>query len=220
MSNKLQTYEPKGAQPVVTRLASIDTIKHNLKIHLDGFEDAKKRMPMHAIAAGLWLLNLKDVLPHGEFMDWCEKNIDVKDRQANKFMQLAGFFLEYSKLQKAETLLLSDGKLSADEKKQRTSIEKMLVEFVGDNSQADLFEKYGRRGGKREITGHRRTMEDIDREHAQVIWHDERLAELEKEGLAKKSWNLLEPERIRRIATVFARIALEMKDELKARKET
>jgi hypothetical protein len=43
----------------------------------------------HAIEAGKLLVKVKQKLPHGEFGGWLEKNLDVTDRQARRYMAAA-----------------------------------------------------------------------------------------------------------------------------------
>jgi hypothetical protein len=43
----------------------------------------------HAIEAGKLLMRVKARLPHGEFGGWLEKNLDVTDRQARRYMAAA-----------------------------------------------------------------------------------------------------------------------------------
>jgi hypothetical protein len=42
-----------------------------------------------AYESGLWLIEIKQTLPHGSFMDFCEKNVEVKKSQINNYMSVA-----------------------------------------------------------------------------------------------------------------------------------
>src|SRR5215471_5792355 len=48
-----------------------------------------KNVVPRAMQAGEWLKEAKDKLDHGQWQDWLEKNCDLKERTAQRYMKLA-----------------------------------------------------------------------------------------------------------------------------------
>jgi hypothetical protein len=48
-----------------------------------------KNVVPRAVQAGEWLKEAKDKLDHGQWQDWLEKNCDLKERTAQRYMKLA-----------------------------------------------------------------------------------------------------------------------------------
>lgn len=213
MSNKMQKLEAIHATNLA-RKPSLEQIKQQLLTEWNVYAQIERDAAMRAVRMGLLLLSVKQTLPAGEFMGWCEANIPIVHRQANRFMKLAEFFLQHAKLPAGVMLLLTSGAQAGSKAKQA---EQLLLDFIGDRSQAELFAQYGVVGGKREITGHRRTMEEIEREQAQVIWGKERLGEIASHGVEKKSWRYLERAELETAFEVFRQTTEAMKAELKIR---
>jgi len=193
---------------------SLSSIKDQINTEYAAYLKIEQEAAMRAVKIGLLLIAQKKQLPHGDFMSWCEQNTSIKDRQINRFMRLADFFLHHAKLPQKDVLLLTDGDGGLEPS---GKIEQLLLDFVGDQSQADLFNKYGVTGGKREVNGKRRTMQAIDREEAQVIWGQERLAEIANHGVEKKTWRWLERAELETAFEVFRQTTEAMKAELKIR---
>lgn len=57
-------------------------------LHRKAEKKAKEALTF-AIEAGKMLLQVKNSLPHGQFMPWVETNLDVSVRQAQRYMRLA-----------------------------------------------------------------------------------------------------------------------------------
>ena len=208
-----RSFDPRACS-ASQKKAFLEQLKAHIGTEFGAYYQMEREAAMRAVKMGLMLKSAKETLFHGEFMPWCEQNIPIKDRQINKFMKLAEFFLQNAKLPAQDVLLLTDGEQGSAEQK---NAQQLLLDFVGDRSQAELFAHYGVTGGKREITGHRRTMEDIDREEAATIWGRERLGEIAAHGVEKKTWRFLERKELELAFEVFRQTTEAMKAELKVR---
>jgi hypothetical protein len=78
------------AEPVLQAGANrLPVIASSINDHLAAAEQATKHGLEHAIAAGLLLLEAKDLVGHGAWITWLEANCRVGVRQAQTFMRLA-----------------------------------------------------------------------------------------------------------------------------------
>jgi Protein of unknown function (DUF3102) len=57
--------------------------------HLEAAETATRRGLEHAIAAGLLLIEAKELVAHGEWIPWLKANCRLSPRQAQVYMRLA-----------------------------------------------------------------------------------------------------------------------------------
>jgi DUF3102 family protein len=60
-----------------------------IKERLAAAESATRRGLEHAIAAGLLLIEAKELVAHGEWLDWLQANCQLSQRQAQTYMRLA-----------------------------------------------------------------------------------------------------------------------------------
>jgi hypothetical protein len=61
----------------------------SIRDHLDAAETATRRGLEHAIAAGLLLLEAKELVEHGYWLGWLQANCRLGPRQAQTYMRLA-----------------------------------------------------------------------------------------------------------------------------------
>jgi hypothetical protein len=80
-ASPLQTSQP-GSNRLPAIAASINE-------HLAAAEAATRRGLEHAIAAGALLIEAKELVAHGEWLDWLQANCRVSQRQAQTYMRLA-----------------------------------------------------------------------------------------------------------------------------------
>lgn len=197
------------------RKAFLEQLKTHIRTEYDAYLKIERDAAMRAVRIGVLLLTTKQTLQHGEFMEWALANTQIKDRQANRFMKLAEYFLQHAKLPAQDVLLLMDGEEGTSKEQQTT--QQLLLDFVGEKSQAELFAFYGVTGGKRDVVGKRRTLEEIERDEAALLWGRERLGEIAAHGVDKKSWRFLERKELEFAFEVFRQTTEEMKKELKVR---
>jgi hypothetical protein len=57
--------------------------------HIDAANAATRRSLEHAIAAGLLLVEAKELVGHGEWLPWLQANCRLSERQARTYMRLA-----------------------------------------------------------------------------------------------------------------------------------
>jgi hypothetical protein len=77
---------PTKAQSASNRLPILAA---SIRDHLGAAEAATSRGLEHAVAAGLLLIEAKELVEHGEWLAWLEANCRVGFRQAQTFMRLA-----------------------------------------------------------------------------------------------------------------------------------
>ncbi len=125
----------------------LDQIKQHITAEFGAYYEMEREAAKRAVRMGLMLKSAKEMLPHGAFMGWCTDNIPIKDRQINKFMKLAEFFLQHAQIPRGEMLLLGDGG-EQEPTKEAQRAEQLLLDFVGDKSQNELFAQYGVGGSR------------------------------------------------------------------------
>jgi hypothetical protein len=67
----------------------LPVLASSINEHLAAAERATRRGLEHAIAAGLLLIEAKELVAHGEWLGWLQANCHVGGRQAQIFMRLA-----------------------------------------------------------------------------------------------------------------------------------
>jgi Protein of unknown function (DUF3102) len=81
-----------SALPLQTSQAGsnrLPIIAIGIKERLAAAESATRRGLEHAIAAGLLLIEAKELVAHGEWLDWLQTNCQLSQRQAQTYMRLA-----------------------------------------------------------------------------------------------------------------------------------
>lgn len=110
-----------------------------------------------AIRVGLWLWQAKEVLKHGEFKPWIEKNVEGKSyRSCAYYMKLAMTFVEKTRVS-GESLhaLVNHNFKNAPKSKDAKAAVDALTGFVGELSLSELLIKHGIKsvGLKAALTG-------------------------------------------------------------------
>jgi hypothetical protein len=67
----------------------LPVIAASINDHLASAEAATRRALEHAIAAGLLLIEAKELVAHGEWLPWLQANCRLSERQARTYMRLA-----------------------------------------------------------------------------------------------------------------------------------
>jgi Protein of unknown function (DUF3102) len=80
-ASPLQTPQP-GSNRLPVLAATISE-------HIDAANAATRRGLEHAIAAGLLLIEAKELVAHGEWLTWLQANCRLSERQARTYMRLA-----------------------------------------------------------------------------------------------------------------------------------
>ena len=126
--------------------ALLQTIANQLKTEFEFYEKLEKDAAFRALRIGLLLLRVKDGLKHGEFEPWMNQNIsEISRRHCFRFMKFARVFIEKKKLGQNEAYLICDAQ---PEFKHQISgkpgkMQQLVFDFIGDKSQAELFDEYG-----------------------------------------------------------------------------
>src|SRR5262245_18668139 len=68
---------------------SLPVLASTIKEHLAAAETATRRGLEHAMAAGLLLIEAKELVEHGEWLTWLQANCQIGQRQAQTYMRLA-----------------------------------------------------------------------------------------------------------------------------------
>jgi Protein of unknown function (DUF3102) len=78
-----------SALPLQTGSNRLPILASTINEHLEAAENATRRGLEHAIAAGALLIEAKELVAHGEWLDWLQANCHVSQRQAQTYMRLA-----------------------------------------------------------------------------------------------------------------------------------
>lgn len=151
----------------------LEQIKQHIISEYGAYYQMERDAALRAVKMGLMLKRAKELLPHSEFMPWCEKNIPIKDRQINRFMKLSEYFLKNARLPENEVLLLTNGTAS----KEASKAEQLLLDFVGDKSQSELFAQYGVGGSK--VAAIQKRLRDMTPEERLVARREQALSEFD-----------------------------------------
>src|SRR5262245_3805324 len=82
----MSVVRPVTPLPESNRLPVLAT---SINDHLAAADAATRRGLEHAIAAGLLLMEAKDLVDHGEWLPWLQANCRLGERQARTYMRLA-----------------------------------------------------------------------------------------------------------------------------------
>lgn len=104
------------------------------------FEVVEKEATMLMLEIGLAVEFAKEQLPHGQLMKWTQDNLTITHRHANRFRQLAQVFIKANNLKEDEAFLLCDPENSKEALGDK--LRQMAFDFLGDRTQAELFEQY------------------------------------------------------------------------------
>lgn len=85
------------ARAIASNWETIDRLR-------DGVVESGNQWLCEVRLQGQRLLQLKDTLPHGQWLPWCEANLGRRARQAREYMRLAGQAGDDSKLAGAANL--------------------------------------------------------------------------------------------------------------------
>jgi len=110
----------------------------------EAYKQIESQAAFHAVRMGLVLERIKRMLPHGQFEDWCDKNITVGKTHRWHFRKLALEFLK--QLPTKENHRFSDWIDSADER--QIEMDEPVKRFVGEKTQLELFDEFGISGPK------------------------------------------------------------------------
>ncbi len=105
------------------------------------FENLEKQATMSMLKIGLMMEHVKSELAHGQFKKWAEGNLNIQYRHAHRFHKLAQVFISAQKIEQGEMLALVNPDNSQQELGER--LRQMAFEFLGDKTQAELFEEHG-----------------------------------------------------------------------------
>ena len=119
----------------------LDMIKDQIRVEWDAYTHSKRESTRREIRLGLLLIIAQARIEHGNFVPWLEANSPVKLRQSYRFIKVAKLFIARAQLPAENVLLLSDGQ--GGTAKQQQHLQQLLLDFVGDRSQAELFAEYG-----------------------------------------------------------------------------
>lgn len=74
---------------IITPDASLNALAGQIKIEHEAALGSARTALKHALRAGELLLEAKALVKHGQWLPWLSANVDVSERQAQKYMQLA-----------------------------------------------------------------------------------------------------------------------------------
>lgn len=74
---------------IVAENASLNALAGQIKIEHEAAIGSARTALKHALRAGELLLEAKALVKHGQWLPWLSANVDVSERQAQKYMQLA-----------------------------------------------------------------------------------------------------------------------------------
>jgi hypothetical protein len=75
--------------PAVNRSNRLPILAASISDHVAAAEAATRRGLEHAIAAGLLLIEARELIAHGEWLEWLRANCPLSPRQAQTYMRLA-----------------------------------------------------------------------------------------------------------------------------------
>lgn len=100
----------------------------------------EKEATVMMLEIGLALEYMKEQLPHGQLIKWIEENLTISRMHAHRFRQLARVFIQANSLKPDEAFLLCNPENS--KKALGEKLRQMAFDFLGDRTQAELFEQY------------------------------------------------------------------------------
>jgi hypothetical protein len=100
----------------------------------------EKEATMLMLEIGLAFEYAKSQLPHGQLIPWIKSNLTISQSHAYRFRDLARVFIKATNLKNDECLLLCDPANSKEALGEK--LRQMAFDFLGDKTQAELFEQY------------------------------------------------------------------------------
>lgn len=113
-----------------------DRFMKDLTEEVAEFNSVGARLAELTLRIGLRLEFVKGQLKHGQFEDWVKANVDISLRHARRCRQLAEAFIGEQKIHQGDALALIDPSKAK-------KLEQLVFGFIGDDTQAELFAKYG-----------------------------------------------------------------------------
>lgn len=152
-----------------TAVAPADADAAALRLDFEQAEMAERDACLRYVRIGLRCLRKKDSLPHGQFLNWLAGAINqVRQRKAQRYMQIAQAFIEEKKLAGEHVAALcGDAATPAAQE-----AEQLLLKFIDGRPMTQLLSDLARPklGGARPGAGRKPNTNEYLREAAEAHW--------------------------------------------------
>jgi hypothetical protein len=199
-------------------------------------QQLKSEASFRGLRAGCALVSIKLLLPHGEFIPFCEKHFaSIQHRQLSNYMRLAEQFCEDKqieagtaweqmiKIDPATVVAITDTTRKALPAADAQAVveggfPQLVFGFLGGDSLNDVLRRYGIKqpstGKKQKLLPPAKPLTHADKVRTYTEAWQARLVDLNEYGMRQKTWAVLNHDLCARIATTLEDLARAMRADI------